>query len=174
MAYRRKGRAKFSLGQSKNQLDKPKVVVTESDIQSACIDLLLHNRFLVIRFNSGTARYGGPGRARFVRFYTICNNDTSSGIQDIWFMKNNEVWFCEVKRPGEKQRESQRKFVGLLEAFGMTNSMVCESWEQLYEELKKISSREKPKLRKGGVSQETVTPVKRRSAGIKRRKTPGI
>ena len=102
----------------------------ESDVLKDCINLLMENDFLVVRLNSGAVKNGN----RFISFYQIMNNHKSSGLPDLFAIKNNSVLLIEIKSTKGKLRETQNEFIKLASKFNI-NILVVSNINQLLEYL---------------------------------------
>ncbi|MRS02115.1 hypothetical protein EG832_02610 [bacterium] len=106
---------------------------SESDIQKRIGQILIWKGYLVIRFNSGMMKSAG----RHIRFYRILNNNQSSGLPDLAFMKNGSITFVEVKAGKGKSSESQNDFASLANQFGI-NTITTNSWKSLLDHVNQM------------------------------------
>lgn len=103
----------------------------EADIQASIRNELRRRGWLTIRINSGGMM---NERGRFVAFY---DNDYtgSKGLPDLIAVRGNgsgsfEGLFIEVKTKNGKLRESQRRFIAVAAAMGITVHVV-RSWQDI-------------------------------------------
>jgi len=105
----------------------------ESDIQRRIGKILLLKHYIVIRFNSGGMYTNG----NFIRFYTLLNTGKSSGLPDLAFMRDNKIWFIEVKGLKGKLKDSQKEFIELARIYNIP-VMVTNSWEEVLNYVEKL------------------------------------
>lgn len=80
---------------------------TESDVQSAVVELLRKAGYMVIRLNSGGFHNG----KRFVRFYHVFGAESpSEGVTDLLAFKGSEALLLEAKTRRGKLSEAQEQF----------------------------------------------------------------
>lgn len=105
----------------------------EAEIQKRIGKILLLKNYIVIRFNSG----GMYSNGNFIRFYTLLNNGKSSGLPDLAFMKNNKIWFIEVKGPKGRLKDSQREFLDLANRYNVP-VLVTDNWEEVLDYVNRL------------------------------------
>lgn len=108
---------------------------TEKELQSDMITHFLKKGYMVIRHNSFfqvSEESGTPMRA-----YIISNTGDSSGLSDITVGKDGRLAYIEVKTGYNKQTDSQKKFEGICNKYGMPYC-VAYSIEQADEFINKI------------------------------------
>lgn len=94
---------------------------SESEVQSAVIELLRKAGYLVIRFNGGGLRDG----KRFVAFYHIFGAEKpASGFPDVAAFKGGKCLLLEVKRRTGKPSEAQEQFRDYAAQHGVTVATV--------------------------------------------------
>jgi len=86
------------------------ISLSEKQIQSQIAHYLVALGFLVKRANSGSVANVNDKTKRYTKFYTIVNNNESSGLSDLIAYKNCFAIFIEVKTATGKQTEKQKKF----------------------------------------------------------------
>lgn len=106
----------------------------ESILQKQVIETLLRFSYLVIRMNSGAVKTDN----RFIRNYIIANNGKSSGLSDVIAIKNNRIYFFEIKSSRGKQSESQKEFEKLCEMYNITNYFVINDYNEFLEIIRGI------------------------------------
>jgi Holliday junction resolvase len=106
----------------------------EADLQRQIMAYLAACGWLAIRFNSAAVKTEG----RFFRayWYMMDGQQTGAGFPDVLALRGNRAVLIEVKKKGERLRESQRKFHIHAERFGI-EVFTMDRWE-LVEELKKV------------------------------------
>jgi len=108
----------------------------EHNLQTAIIQKLLYDNFVVIRLNSGAVKT----ETSFARFYMIENLKLSSGLADLLIMKNGKVWFIEVKADEKKKlSENQKEVCEYFNSVGIPYFKVgsFDEFEIIFKELKR-------------------------------------
>ena len=121
--------------------------ITENHVKAACLDLLLHSGFLVLKVNSGGAREENEttGKRRYVWFVLwqiVGAVAQRAGVSDILAVQPpyGRFWAVETKRPGKLTNTTplQRSFLAAVRAVGGV-AIVVDDVEMLEQEIAKRS-----------------------------------
>lgn len=127
--------------------------MSEHDIQSQIIDYLRAEGFLVIRINSGRkanipfcywyepeAALPEAGTAVSVNAYrqfTDSQNRNTRGVSDLLAFKPGMVLAPEIKRPGGKLRDDQKRFLQAARQAGVT-TIIADSLDDFKFQLRSL------------------------------------
>ena len=94
---------------------------SESKLQKDIFRAIADRGYLVIRINSSVQMTEHGTR---LASYRIVNTNETAGLADGIVFKNAVAVFVEIKKPGGRLSEKQRKFMDTCERYGMTYIVV--------------------------------------------------
>ena len=94
---------------------------SESKLQKDIFRAIADRGYLVIRINSSVQMTEHGTR---LASYRIVNTNESAGLADGIVFQNAVAVFVEIKKPGGRLSEKQRKFMDTCERYGMTYVVV--------------------------------------------------
>ena len=94
---------------------------SESKLQKDIFDAIVANGYLVIRVNSSVHITDHGTR---LASYRIVNTNETAGLSDGIVFHSLGAVFVEIKKPGGRLSEKQRKFMDTCERYGMTYVVV--------------------------------------------------
>ena len=94
---------------------------SESKLQKDIFRAIADRGYLVIRINSSVHT---TERGTRLASYRIVNMNESAGLADGIVFQNAVAVFVEIKKPGGRLSEKQRKFMDTCERYGMTYVVV--------------------------------------------------